>query len=69
VRNASDAPCRYLMVSTVRFPDVAVQVDTGTILAMAGPGPDAGWSFPADAGGNDLELTMEAIRRDTPGER
>ncbi len=57
------------MVSTVRFPDVAVQVDTGTVLAMAGPGPDAGWSFPAGAGGDYLELTMEAIRCDTAGER
>jgi uncharacterized cupin superfamily protein len=67
VRNASGAPCRYLMVSTKRFPDVAVQIDTGTILAMAGEGPDAGWAFPKGADASYMDLTMEAIRRDTAG--
>ena len=30
LRNASDAPARYLVVSTMRFPEVAEQLDTGT---------------------------------------
>jgi hypothetical protein len=28
VRNVSDAPARYLLVSTMRFPEVAEQLDT-----------------------------------------
>jgi uncharacterized cupin superfamily protein len=64
VRNAADEPCRYLVVSTQRFPEVAEQLDTGTILAT--PGPGGGWAFPAGSDGDYVELTMKAIRAD-PG--
>jgi uncharacterized cupin superfamily protein len=59
VRNISDRPGRYLMVSTMRFPEVAEQLDTGTILAMKAPAD--GWAFPADSAGDYMALTMAAI--------
>ena len=61
LRNVSDAPARYLVVSTMRFPEVAEQLDTGTILAMKGPGD--GWAFP-DSAGDYLALTLDAIKAD-----
>ena len=48
----------------MRFPEVAEQLDTGTILAMKGPGD--GWAFPAGSAGDYLALTLDAIRAD-PG--
>lgn len=62
VRNASAEPCRYLMISTLRMPDVAEQLDTGTVLAMTGPA--GGWAFPAGADEDYVRLTMEAIEAD-----
>jgi len=62
LRNASDDRARYLMLSTMRFPDVAEQLDTGTILAMRSAGE--GWAFAADAAGDYMALTAEAIRAD-----
>ncbi len=46
-----------LIVSTMRFPEVAEHVDTGTILAMTGP--QEGKSFPA---GTDVPF-METVLR------
>jgi uncharacterized cupin superfamily protein len=60
VRNASDRLARYLMVSTMRFPEVAEQLDTGTILAMRAPAD--GWAFPAGSAGDYMALTLEAIK-------
>jgi uncharacterized cupin superfamily protein len=62
VRNTSSAPARYLVVSTMRFPEVAEQLDTGTILPMKGPGD--GWAFPADSAGDYIALTREALAAD-----
>jgi len=62
LRNASDAPARYLLVSTMRFPEVAEQLDTGTILAMTGPAD--GWAFPSGSAGDYMALTVEAIKAD-----
>jgi uncharacterized cupin superfamily protein len=64
LRNASDAPARYLLVSTMRFPDVAEQLDTGTVLALKGPGD--GWAFPPGSDGDYMALTIEALKAD-PG--
>ncbi len=64
LRNVSEAPARYLLVSTMRFPEVAEQLDTGTVLAMKGPAD--GWAFPAGSAGDYLALTLEAVRAD-PG--
>ena len=60
LRNTTDRPARYLMVSTMRFPEVAEQIDTGTILAMKAPAD--GWAFPAGSAGDYMALTMEAMR-------
>jgi uncharacterized cupin superfamily protein len=62
LRNVSDAPARYLLVSTMRFPEVAEQLDTGTILAMKGPAD--GWAFQAGSAGDYMALTIEAIKAD-----
>jgi len=64
LRNVSEAPARYLVVSTMRFPEVAEQLDTGTVLAMKGPGN--GWAFPSGTAGDYLALTLDAIKAD-PG--
>jgi uncharacterized cupin superfamily protein len=62
LRNVSGAPARYLLISTMRFPEVAEQLDTGTVLPMSGPG--AGWAFPAGSDGDYLALTLAAIEAD-----
>jgi uncharacterized cupin superfamily protein len=64
VRNKSESVARYLMVSTMRFPEVAEQLDTGTILAMRGPGD--GWAWAAGADGDYMQLTRAALEAD-PG--
>ena len=62
LRNISDSRARYLLVSTMRFPEVAEQIDTGTVLALKTPGE--GWAFPAGSDGDYGALTMEAITAD-----
>lgn len=62
LRNVSDSRARYLLISTMRFPEVAEQLDTGTVLAMKDPAD--GWAFPAGSAGNYLALTTEAIKAD-----
>lgn len=64
LRNTSDALARYLVVSTMRFPEVAEQLDTGTILALKGPAD--GWAFPEGSAGDYIALTMKALSAD-PG--
>ena len=63
-RSCDAGRARYLLVSTTRFPELAEQLDTGTILAMKGPAD--GWAFPSDTAGDYLALTLEAIEAD-PG--
>lgn len=62
LRNVSDAPARYPLISTMQFPEVAEQLDTGTILAMKCPAD--GWAFPSQSAGDYVALTMEAIKAD-----
>lgn len=64
LRNTSDRRARYLMVSTMRFPEVAEQLDTGTVLALKGPAD--GWAFPAGSAGDYMALTIAAIEAE-PG--
>src|SRR5215210_6180414 len=59
LRNTSQEKARYLLVSTMRFPEVAEQLDTGTVLAMKGPGD--GWAFPAGASGDYVSLLQAAL--------
>jgi uncharacterized cupin superfamily protein len=65
LRNVSGAKARYLLVSTMRFPEVAEQLDTGTVLPMKGPGD--GWAFPAGAAGDYMELTRAALEAERGG--
>lgn len=62
LRNVGHSPSRYLLISTMRFPEVAEQLDTGTVLAMKAPAD--GWAFPAGSAGDYLALTMEAVKAD-----
>jgi uncharacterized cupin superfamily protein len=62
LRNASAEKARYVLVSTMRFPEVAEQLDTGTVLALSEPG--GGWAFPAGSERGYVELTREAIEAD-----
>jgi uncharacterized cupin superfamily protein len=62
VRNSSQARARYLIASTMRFPEVAEQLDTGTVLALKGPGE--GWAFAAGSDGDYIELTRAALAAD-----
>ncbi len=62
LRNSSSEPARYLLVSTMNFPEVAEQLDTRTILAMSSPGE--GWAFAAGAEGDYMALTKAAIEAD-----
>lgn len=59
VTNATDAPVRVLIVSTMHFPEVAEHGDTGAILAMTGPG--SGWAFPPGADVPFLQNVMAAM--------
>jgi len=65
LRNVSDAPARYLLVSTMRFPEVAEQLDTGTVLALKGPAE--GWAFPEGSAGDYMALTAQALEADSGG--
>ena len=62
LRNVSDAPARYVLVSTMRFPEVAEQLDTGTVLALKGPAD--GWAFPEGSAGDYMALTAQALDAD-----
>lgn len=62
LRNATDAPARYVLVSTMRFPEVAEQLDTGTVLALKGPAD--GWAFPEGSAGDYMALTAQALEAD-----
>ena len=62
LRNVSDSRARYLLISTMRVPEVAEQLDTGTILAMTAQGD--GWAFPAGVDSDYIALTRAAIEAD-----
>jgi uncharacterized cupin superfamily protein len=64
VRNTSNAKARYLMVGTLRYPEVAEHLDTGTVYAMRGP--DAGWAFPAGSDADFMELRRRGLEADSP---
>jgi uncharacterized cupin superfamily protein len=60
VFNAGDEPARVLIVSTMRFPDVVEHLDTGTWLAVTGPGD--GKAFPTGADIPLMESVLRAMR-------
>ncbi|MGH2942895.1 MAG: cupin domain-containing protein [Solirubrobacteraceae bacterium] len=61
IANAGDAagPARLLLVSTMRFPDVAEHLDTGTWLAVTGP--REGKAFPAGTDMAPIEAVVRAM--------
>ena len=65
LRNVSGAPARYVLISTMRFPEVAEQLDTGTVLALKGPAD--GWAFPPGSAGDYMALTAQALEADSAG--
>jgi len=68
VSNPGEEPARIIMISTMRFPEVAEHPDTGTVLSMTGPAE--GKSFPE---GTDLPFmdtvmaAMQAAKERGPG--
>lgn len=63
VRNPGPAAARYLVVSTMRFPEVAEYPDTGAVLAMRGTGD--GWAFPPGTAADYMEVVLGALRADS----
>lgn len=59
VANASEEPVRVLVVSTMRFPEVAEHGDTGAVMAMTGP--QSGWAFPPGAEVPFVQNVMAAM--------
>ncbi len=62
LRNVTSERARYLLISTLLYPEVAEQLDTGTVLAFTGPGD--GWAFPTGTSGDYVALTLAAIEAD-----
>jgi uncharacterized cupin superfamily protein len=60
VFNPSGHEARVLLVSTMRFPEVAEHADTGTVLTMTGPA--TGQAFPAGTDRPFPELYVAAMR-------
>lgn len=73
VSNRSDSPARVLLLSEVRYPEVAEHLDSGTMLAITGAGEAGpeGRLFPAGSSidiAEAMRLSMEASERaDEPG--
>jgi uncharacterized cupin superfamily protein len=63
VRNASEQPCRYVMISTMRFPDIAEHLDTGATLAIRESG--GGKVFPAGSEREVMEAVQAALDAET----
>ena len=60
VTNPGPDPARVLVVSTMRFPDLAEHLDTGTLLAITGPA--AGRAFPPDADVPFADAVLRAMQ-------
>jgi uncharacterized cupin superfamily protein len=66
VSNPGPEPARVLMVSTMRFPDIAEHLDTGALLAITGPA--AGRAFPADADVPFSDAVVRALQAEAEAE-
>jgi uncharacterized cupin superfamily protein len=65
--NPGPEVARVLIVSTMRFPEVAEHVSTGTTLVLTGPAE--GQAFPGGADQPFLELYAQALRADADADR
>src|SRR3954469_2809108 len=66
VTNPGPEPARVLVVSTMRFPDVAEHLDTGSMLAIMGPA--AGRAFPAGADVPFADAVLTAMEAEAEAE-
>lgn len=57
--NPSDEPARFVIFSTMRFPEVAEHPDTGALLAVTGP--MEGKAFPAGTDVPFMETVVSAM--------
>jgi uncharacterized cupin superfamily protein len=67
VSNPGNEPTRVLIFSTMNFPEVSEHLDTGTTLAMTGPG--AGRAFPGGGDQPFMELVLKAMHAAAEHER
>src|SRR3954471_19694071 len=66
VTNPGPEPARVLVVSTMRFPDVAEHLDTGAVLAITGAA--AGQAFPAGADVPFADAVLSAMQAEAEAE-
>jgi uncharacterized cupin superfamily protein len=62
ITNPGDEPVRVLMISTMRYPEIAEHVSTGTTMAMSGPGE--GKVFPSGTDQEFLTMYLAAVAAD-----
>jgi uncharacterized cupin superfamily protein len=62
ITNPTDEPVRVLLIATMRYPEIAEHISTGTVMALTGPGE--GRVFPAGTDRPFLELYQAAIAAD-----
>ena len=66
VTNPGPEPARVLLVSTMRFPDIAEHVDTGTLLAITGQA--AGLAFPPGSDVPFSDAVLSAMQAEARAE-
>ncbi|MDQ2761411.1 MAG: cupin domain-containing protein [Actinomycetota bacterium] len=66
VSNPGEEPARVLVFSTMKFPEIAEHLDTGTLLTMTGPAE--GKTFPAETDVPFIESAMRAMQAATEHE-
>jgi uncharacterized cupin superfamily protein len=62
ITNPGPDPVRVLLISTMRFPEIAEHISTGTTMAMTGPGE--GKVFPSGTDQEFLTMYLAAIAAD-----
>lgn len=60
ISNPDGSTARVLVFSTMRFPEIAEYLDTGTLLAMTGPAE--GKTFPAGTDAPFLDSVLSAMK-------
>jgi uncharacterized cupin superfamily protein len=66
VTNPGPEPARVLVVSTMRFPDIAEHLDTGAVLTITGAA--AGQAFPAGADVPFADAVLSAMQAEAEAE-
>src|SRR3954447_26416664 len=66
VSNPGPEPARVLVVSTMRFPDLAEHLDTGTVLTITGAA--SGQAFPAGADVPFADAVLSAMQAEAEAE-